>query len=64
MPDTAKLRALKESGISGTSEAVCFAKGWAAAMDCASESIKGLCCSVQEDELGRAIAFAISTLKE
>jgi hypothetical protein len=56
--------ALKESGISGTSEAVCFAKGWEAAMDCAAESIDALLSAVHERELGRTIAYAISTLKE
>ncbi len=64
MADTAKLRAFKESGITGTSEAVCFAKGWGAAIDCAAESIGALLEAVHEPELARIIANAIATLKE
>jgi|HubBroStandDraft_4_1064222.scaffolds.fasta_scaffold00045_81 hypothetical protein len=50
MLDTAKLAAFKESGITGSSEAVCFAKGWEAAIGCALENKL-----ISRDQIARAL---------
>lgn len=62
--ETAEQRALKESEISGTSEAVCFIKGWRAAISAASSTAHEVGDSMKENLIGNMIADAIRSLKD
>ena len=64
MTNTAKLIALKKSGISGSSEAICFVKGWEAAISAASHTSHKIGDSMQENLIGNMIAKAIRSLKD
>lgn len=64
MTDTAKLIALKGAGITGASEAICFAKGWEAAIAAASDTAEKIGKSFGEAAIGHAIAKTIISLKD
>lgn len=60
--ETACSRAMAEDGITGVVEAVCYAKGWNAAVKAAELTAKQLADSIQEYSVGGMIAHGIASL--